>query len=109
MKAILLISILALSSAVFASNEVVTCTSNTVQGRSLVLLIADQNVEKVVVKQSARSKTRSINVVLNANQEVEGVTQYSVLGSTSLLEVDNSVLEGLAGNVSLGNDTLSCL
>ncbi len=104
MKVVIIAALLSVVSSAFGY-ETVNCISVRGTDRELELKIANQDL-KFVMDLGLR---RSVVVTKLANQNMNGKTLYSVLGSFSLIEVENSVLNNEGGNIRFEGDELSCM
>ncbi|MBY0517069.1 MAG: hypothetical protein K2P81_09185 [Bacteriovoracaceae bacterium] len=104
----LLASILTLSfSQAFAQYETVSCDSIRGTGNMMLLVIANKELKQVRVSVGG-SMPRALLINRIHGQSIPDVTLYTVSGSSELLEIQNSVLDGIGGYVKLAGDELSC-
>lgn len=106
MKTLIAIIALTTSTLSFASFNTVNCDSVRGTNNSLSLIIVDHSLKQIRVINGLRVKALVPSKVVN--QELNGVTLYSVSGVVGLMKVENKVLEGNGGLVSLSNDEFSC-
>jgi hypothetical protein len=92
-----------------ASLSTLNCGSTMGAGNELLLFVANQNLLQVRVLTNNGSHQRALLVNKLANQNIKGVTLFTIAGSSELLEVENVVLDGQDGHVRLAGDTFSCL
>ena len=112
MKKIILLSAIAaltliISLGAQAAGTSLSCMSLNGSNRELIVFVADQNLFQVRVVEGYRQ--RVIPVVKLANQNIEGVTLYSVAGGSALLELENQILDGVGGKLRFNGDTFSCI
>lgn len=110
MTKLLALSVLGLSlfsSIVRAEYNFVNCDSIRGTPHQMTLILANQNLLQIRIKTGTRA--RSLMATKLANQNVEGVTLFTVSGVVGLMEVDNQILAGNGGLVKFSNDEFSCL
>lgn len=109
MKALILslMSFTFLTVSAHAEYSMVNCDSIRGTNRSLTLVVVNQDVKQVRV-QTNGSRQRALIPNKILNQNIDGVTLYTVVGLSGFMEVENKVLEGNGGIVKLADDEFSC-
>lgn len=102
-----LVSLIAFSSLAHAEFNLITCDSVRGTNTALTLVVLNQDVKQVRV-QSNGSRVRALVPNKIINQNIEGVTLYTIVGLTGFMEVENQVLNGNGGYIRLSNDEFSC-
>jgi hypothetical protein len=93
----------------YAKNGTIECSG--VAGNSNDLIIYTYNSELRAVKliTSNNGDARTLFIHPLKNQNIEGVTLYSIaFAPSSLMQVDNSVIAGLSGNARLFGFDFNC-
>jgi len=111
-KITLLSSLIALTLIFTASAQsaytTLNCTSLRGSNNELLLFVGNQNLLQARIIEGFRQ--RVLPTVKLANQNIEGVTLYSITsGGSVLLEVENQILDGENGKLQLSGDTFSCI
>jgi hypothetical protein len=108
MKTLALTLLLALTStSVFANFSTVTCDSNRGTNHTLTLFVFDKALKQVRVGAGRNSRQRAF--MPTRVQNYPNRTIYTLSGMLGFMQVDNSILEGNGGIVTLQNDEFSCL
>jgi hypothetical protein len=102
------LSLTSFFSLAHADYNLVNCDSVRGTNTLLTLVIANQNLMQVRVLLGG-SRARPIMPRKLANQNIKDITLYSLMGTASLLKVDNTVLTDNFGHVQLESDEFSCL
>jgi hypothetical protein len=107
-KLISLLFISIISTSSFAAYEIVNCDSIRGTNRSLSLIIVNNDVKQIRFLNPGSNRpmalmTRKLNI-----QNFPELTIYSAMGISSLIKVENNILAGNGGLVSIDSDEFSC-
>lgn len=102
-----LLSLVLFSSMAKADVTMINCDSIRGTQRSLTLVVFNQELKQVrVLSNGSRPRPLIPNKLINQN--IEGVTLYTLVGLPGFLQVENKVLEGNGGLIRLDSDEFSC-
>ena len=104
-----LLTILAATSVAHAELNMINCDSIRGTNHSLVLVVANQDLKQIRIQSNNGGRSQAILPSKLINQNINGITLYTLLGQTGFMKVDNQVLAGNGGYVELANDEFSCL
>lgn len=105
----LFLSISLFSSMAHAGLETITCTSMQGSNHELTLIIANNDLKQIRISSAiGGSFPRAFIPQKLANQNIQGLTLYTIAGMEGLMEVDNAILEGNSGIVRLSEENFSC-
>lgn len=104
-----LFTLATISLSAHAEYNVVNCDSIRGTSHMLTLVVVDQNLKQVRIQSSNARRSTALMPVKIINQNIKGITLYTVAGLPGLMKVDNQVLTGNGGLVDLANDEFSCL
>ncbi len=105
MKKLTALLLLILSPNLSFASSAITCQSLSGEDKSLLLLVKNNKVVQLRVQsQGSLPKVFKTNSVRNNGT----VSVYSLVGSSSLLEVQNSTLDGQGGRARFSGQRFEC-
>lgn len=102
-----LFTTLIFTTSAFAQLNYINCESTQGSNRFLTLIIANGELKQIRT-QSTGSLPRAMFPEKILNQSLPNFTSYLILGNSSILEVENKILEGNGGQVRFGDDSFTC-
>lgn len=99
--------LVAIASQAKAEYLTMNCLSQTSPDQELTLIILDQNIRQIHVQING-SLPSPLLVSKLANQNIDGVTLYSIQSVSNLMEVENKVLAGQTGTLRISNNSFFC-
>ena len=108
MKTLLIMLTLGIMSTAKAEMNTYNCYSTLGTDHSLILITVNHSLKQIRIPNFMDNGFKALVPNKLPNQCFEGKTLFIIAGSNSIAEVENRVLDGEAGQVSLDQEIFNC-